>query len=76
MRTGIEMLNQELPVMGGHFAIMLPGERIGRLFCALLEHFGFLPKNRCFGHGLLLGWLLSGDNYVLVALAQRGTGKA
>jgi len=40
--------------MGGHLVIMLPGDGIGRFFGTLVEHFGFLPENRCFRHGSLL----------------------
>jgi len=54
VRFHFEMLDKKLPVMGGHLAIMLLGDGIGRLFGTLVEHFGFLPENRCFGHGSLL----------------------
>jgi hypothetical protein len=68
MRVRVEVLDHELPVVGGHLAIMLPGDGIGRPFRASFVHFGFLPENRCIGHGSLL---FARDNYVLVAPAQR-----
>jgi hypothetical protein len=33
---------------------VMAGDGIGRLLGALLEHFGFLPENRCIRHGSLL----------------------
>jgi hypothetical protein len=45
-RLYLEMLDQELAVMGGHLAIMLLGDGVCRLFGTLVEHFGFLPENR------------------------------
>jgi hypothetical protein len=53
-RPHVEVLDQELPVMGSHLAIMPLGDRIGRIFSQLVEHFGFLPENRCIRHGSLL----------------------
>jgi hypothetical protein len=42
------MLDQELPVVSGHFAIVALGDGVGGAFGALLEHFGLLPENRRF----------------------------
>jgi hypothetical protein len=50
VRSSIQVFDKKLPVVDGHLAIVLPGDGINSAFGALLEHFGFLPENRCVGH--------------------------
>ena len=50
--SGVEVLDHKLAVVGGHLAVVLPGDGLGGLLGALLEHFGFLPENGRLGHVL------------------------
>ena len=56
VRSLIQVLDQELPVMDSHLPIVLPGDGINRAVSALLEYFGFLPENRRVGHWLAPFW--------------------
>ena len=50
MRVHIEVFDQQFPVMSCHLPVMLPGNRIGGLFGAPLEHLRLFAQQCCVGH--------------------------